>query len=292
MGKLCGKREKWLFFQGVAEILQNELLEGCVIPGLAAFHVIDGAFLQQRHKAAATETEGKVRAIKTFILLPDIHVVGVAKIPDAALQVTHVEPFQPDERRAFVQGTVVMSHQVVLELDHAGGGLNLGRKISAPQDLLPQVNRCIHQPWFVHGAAAVGKFRHEVLTKGVADRCEYDMGYLVRSQPQCQKLVQKAGKFAVILLGEVAADPHLDNVADIQQIFGDEIEAPFSGGKRTEVVMVLSGAVQGNPGALQSERNKLRSHGGGKEGAIGYQGEGISCHPPFLRQLASEARSI
>ena len=116
-----------------------------------------------------------------------------------------------------------------------------------------------------------------MLTQGVADRSEHDMGYLVRSQPQRQQLVQKAGKFPVVVLGEVAADPHLDNIADIQQIFGDEIEAPFSGRKRTVAVVVFPGAVQGNPGALQSERDKLRSHGRGKEGTVGYQGEGISC---------------
>lgn len=104
----------------MANVLKNKLPQGNIVKFATAVDVIDGAVLQQGIEAAAAETEWQVGAVETFVIMPDSQIVGDAVILYPLFEGADGE-FRPAHKGgAFVEGAVVVDHQIVFKLDDTG----------------------------------------------------------------------------------------------------------------------------------------------------------------------------
>ncbi len=145
----------------------------------------------------------------------------------------------------------------IARFDHACGRPHPGCVEAPLEDLFPQEQARLDQPWFIKGGAPLVKLGEGKLPAAPGHRVELDQGYPIRGKPLGQKEIEEPGEFPIVLPGIVP--PHLDmcQVADLLNVGDDEIEGALSRDERPEAVVVLPRSVQGHLRAFKPQWQKF-----------------------------------
>ena len=251
----------------VFQILQQHLFQSRIQKLLLTIHPSHASLALKGHVAAAAEAEGQVFTFPALLLpLPVVRAVLLLPalchaMPDISAGKLRVA-YQGD---ALVNGAVVVHGKGIIDIHHAGCGLQFREVIAPLHDRLPQHERGRMHPGLVVGAAAPGELRIGKTVVDLHHREKLNAIKVGGRKTGRSQGVEQGGKGGVVLQGIIAAQGDGAEPPTGLEIGDDGIPTPLPVFEWTKAVVVVGWAVDGDFGVYKPQRHEFFDHRWGEE---------------------------